>query len=132
MTTGGGNDRGPKLISARSVGYTQLQSYLLWRESSLRTIHPPQRNTKRKRELCKTLLPGMDSSTSPPPSERGPFQDTPRVQPTESEFRATYHIQNTKPYENFSEVRNTGCMVCGRSVESLVVQSSLVYGAVQS
>ena len=72
-----------------------------------------------KEELCKTLLPVMDSPMSPPPSERGPSQDTPLIQSSDFGFRASYHIQNTKPYDNVSQVRCTGCMVCGRSVKAI-------------
>ena len=67
----------------------------------------------------RTLLPVVESPMSPPPRERGPALDTPLVQSTESEFRTLYYIQNTKPYDNVSEIRYTGCMICGRSVEAI-------------
>ena len=54
---------------------------------------------------------------SPPDHEKGPRQDTPLVQPITSDFHASYHVQNTMPYQNVSEIRYTGCMVCGRSVD---------------
>ena len=54
---------------------------------------------------------------SPPDHEKGPRQDTPLVQPITSYFHASYHVQNTMPYQNVSEIRFTGCMVCGRSVD---------------
>ena len=66
---------------------------------------PPMVNAKRKIEICKTLLPVMDSSISPLLSERGPSQDTPLIQPSDSGFRASYNIQNTKPYDNVSQKR---------------------------
>ena len=55
----------------------------------------------------------------PPEHERGPSQDTPLIQPVEAGFYSSYHIQNTRPYQNVSEVRYTGCMVCGRSVDAI-------------
>ena len=64
-------------------------------------------------------FPVIESLLSPPPHERGPSRVTPLVQTAESGFRASYHIQNTTPYENVSEVRCTACMVCGRSVEAI-------------
>ena len=38
---------------------------------------PDKGNTKRKLELCKTLLPVMDSQMSPPRSEEGPLKIPP-------------------------------------------------------
>ena len=76
-------------------------------------------NSKRKIELCETILPVLKSPLSPPPHERGPSQNTPLMQTDESGFRASYHIQNTTPYENVSGVRYTGCIVCGLSVEAI-------------
>ena len=68
-------------------------------------------------ERCNTILPVLESPMPPPDHERGPSQDTPLVQPVKDGFHASYHIQNTRPYQNISEVRYTGCMVCGRSVD---------------
>ena len=64
-------------------------------------------------------MPVLESPMSPPEHERGPSVDTPILQPTSSDFHASYHVQNTVPYQNVSEVRYTGCMVCGRSVDSI-------------
>ena len=80
---------------------------------------PPKGKAKRKIELCKSLLPIVESPMSTPPNERGPSRNTPLVQSAEPEFTALYHIQNTKPYENVGEVRYTAFMVCGRSVEAI-------------
>ena len=82
---------------------------------------PPKKIGKSRIELCKTLLPVMESPLSPPPHERGPSVDTPLVV-ADSGFRASYHIQNTRPYENVSETRYTECMVCGRSVDAIKKQ----------
>ena len=66
-------------------------------DEKLRYAPPPLKgNLKRKIELCKPLLLVIDSPMSPPPKERGPSQKTPLMQPTESGFRASYDIQNTK------------------------------------
>ena len=64
-------------------------------------------------------MPVLDSPMSAPQHERGPSLDTPLVQPAESGFHASYHVQNTRPYQNVSEVRYTCCMVCGRSVDAI-------------
>ena len=88
---------------------------------------PPKENVKRKIELCKTLLPVVESPMSSPPNERGPSMDTPLVQSTEPEFRASYQIQKTKLYENVSEMRYTGSMVCGRSVEGIKRERVALY-----
>ena len=45
--------------------------------------------------------------------------DTPLVQPVIGDFHASYHVQNTKPYENVREKLYTGCMVCGRSANTI-------------
>ena len=77
----------------------------------------PKRTERTRIERCNTILPVLESLMSPPDHERGPSQDTPLVQPVTDGFHASYYIQNTRPYENISEVRYTGCMVCGRSVD---------------
>ena len=80
---------------------------------------PPGQNGKSRIEICRTLLPVLDLPISPPQHERGPTLNTPLVQPTVSGFHASYHVQNTRPYQKISEVRYTGCMVCGRSVDAI-------------
>ena len=80
---------------------------------------PPKKMEKSRIELCKTLLPVLESPMSPPDHERGPSLDTPLMQPVFGGFRASYHVQNTKPYENISEKLYSGCMVCGRSSEAI-------------
>ena len=84
-----------------------------------RCYAPPKRMEKSRIELCNTILPILESPMSPPDHERGPSQDTPLVQPAMSGFYASYHVQNTVPYQNVSVVPYTGCMVCGRSVDSI-------------
>ena len=84
-----------------------------------RCYAPPKRVEKTRIELCKTLLPVPESPMSPPEHEKGPSNDTPLVQPFASGFHASYHVQNTQPYEDISRVRYTGCLVCGRSVDDI-------------
>ena len=74
----------------------------------------PSRNTI---ELCRTLLPVEDSPLSPPPHQRGPTTETPLMQPVSETFRASFHIQNSLPYDNVSEQQCRGCLVCGRSMD---------------
>ena len=80
---------------------------------------PPRGNTKRRIELCKTILPVLESPLSPPAHERGPSMDTPVVQPESSGFHASYHIQNALPYTDISSQSCTSCMVCGKSVDEI-------------
>ena len=80
---------------------------------------PPRQNGKSKIEICKTLLPVLDSPMSLPQHEKGPSLDTPQTQTTRVEFLASYHVQNTMPYQNVSEIPYTGCMICGRSVDAI-------------
>ena len=70
-------------------------------------------------ELCRTLIPVPDSPMSPPPHQRGPNVETPLMQSVSSSFRASYHIQDSKPYENVSEKRCRSCMVCSLSVDAI-------------
>ena len=85
--------------------------------------HAPTRgNAKRRIELCKTIIPVAESSNSPHSQERGPTLETPLVpspQPSNSRFSVSYHVQDTMPYENVSKKMYTGCMVCGRSADSI-------------
>ena len=71
------------------------------------------------REMCYAPPRILESPVYPPELEKGPSVDTPLLQPTSSNFHASYHVQNSVPYQNVSEVRYTGCMVCGRSVDSI-------------
>ena len=80
---------------------------------------PPRKLGKSKIEICKTLLPVAESPISPPDHERGPNTDTPLIQPVTSGFHASYHVQNTRPYEDVSNKLYSGCMVCGRSSEAI-------------
>ena len=80
---------------------------------------PPKELGKSRIEICNTILPVLESPMSPPDHEKGPSLDTPLVQPITSDFHASYHVQNTMPYQNVSEIRYTGCMVCGRSVDAI-------------
>ena len=63
---------------------------------------PPKKTGKSRIELCKTLLPVPESPMSPPDHEKGPRMDTPLMQPVMGGFHASYHVQNTRPYENVS------------------------------
>ena len=80
---------------------------------------PPKRSTKSRIEICNTIIPVAESPMSPPPHERGPSLDTPIVPYAMGGFHASYHVQNTLPYENVSESLYTGCMVCGRSADAI-------------
>ena len=80
---------------------------------------PPKKTRKSCIEFCKTLLPVPVSPMSPPDHEKGPSLDTPLTQPVFGGFHASYHVQNTRPYENVSEKLYSGCMVCGRSSEAI-------------
>ena len=80
---------------------------------------PPKKTGKSRIELCKTLLSVLESPMSPPGYESGPSMDTPLMQPVIGGFHASYHVQNTRPYENVSEKLHSGCMVCGRSSEAI-------------
>ena len=78
---------------------------------------PPKRTERTRIEHCNTISPVLESPMSPPDHERGPMPDSPLVQPVTDGFHASYHIQNTRPYENISEVRYTGYglqVFCGR------------------
>ena len=81
---------------------------------------PLRQNGKSSIEICKTLLPVLDSPMSPPQHEKGPSLNTPLTQTTQAEFHASNHVQNTMPYQNVSEIRYTGCMVCDRSVDAIM------------
>ena len=80
---------------------------------------PSRGNTKRRIELCKTILPVLESPLSPPSHERGPSMDTPVIQPESSGFHASFHIQNALPYTDISSQRCTSCMVCGKPVDEI-------------
>ena len=83
--------------------------------------------SKRRIELSKTILPVLESPLCPLPYERVPSRHIPITETAESGIRACYYIQNTTPYENVSEVRYTGCMVCGRSVEAIKKEKVSLY-----
>ena len=80
---------------------------------------PPKKTGKSCIEFCKTLLPVPESPMSPPDYEKGPSMDTFFMQPVMGGFHASYHVQNTRPYENVSKKLYSGCMVCGRSSEAI-------------
>ena len=88
---------------------------------------PPRGNTKRKMELCKTILPVVESPMSPPAHERGPSRDTPLLQAENSGFHASYHIQNALPYADISTQRCTSCMVCGKFVDEIKAMKIVRY-----
>ena len=84
-----------------------------------RCYAPSKRAGKSRIEVCSTMLPVAESRLSPPDHERGPSQDTPLVQPVTGGFHASYHIQNTRPYDNLSRQLCTSCMVCGKAVDEI-------------
>ena len=84
-----------------------------------RCYAPPKKAGKSKIKICSTILPVLESPLSPPDHEKGPSKDTPLVQSTSGTFRASYHIQNSRPYDDISRQRCTSCMVCGRAVDEI-------------
>ena len=83
---------------------------------------PSKGPSKCAMELCRTLIPVQDSPMSLPPHERGPTVDTPLARSAEDNFRASYNIQNSKPYDDVSKKRFTSCMICGRSVGAIKME----------
>ena len=83
---------------------------------------PPRGNVKKSIELCKTILPVVESPMWPPAHKRGPSQDTSLLQAGSSGFHASYHIQSSQPYADISTQRCTSCMVCGRSIDDIKAQ----------
>ena len=61
---------------------------------------PQKGSSKNTIELCRTLIPVEDSPMSPPPHERGPTAETPLMQPVSETFRASFHVQDSLPYDN--------------------------------
>ena len=61
---------------------------------------PPRKIEKKRIELSNTIMPVLESPMSPPEHERGPSLDTPLAQSITSNFHASYHVQNTVPYQN--------------------------------
>ena len=100
-----------KVIPASKLGHMYFDQEMCYA--------PPRQNGKSRIEIYKTLLPVFDSPMSPPQHERGSSLDTPVVEPTESGFHESYHVQNRSPYQNISEVPYTGCMVFGHSVDAI-------------
>ena len=82
-------------------------------------LPPSKGRSKCAMELCKTLIPVQDSPMSPPPHEMGPTSEMPLVQDASNTFRASYHIQDSKPYDNVSEKRYRSCLICGRSIDAV-------------
>ena len=80
---------------------------------------PPKNFGKTRIKLCNTISPVLESPMFPPEHERGPSLDTPLVQPVKGTFHTSYHVQNTRPYENVSEVLYSGCMVRGQSADAI-------------
>ena len=88
-------------------------------------LAPSKKQRNPRVELCTTVLPVLESPLSPPAHERGPSLDTPLVQSTAGGFYASYHLQNTRPYQNESENLHTGCMVCGKSTDQIMQEKSI-------
>ena len=85
---------------------------------------PPKAFWKSRIEICKTLLPVLESPMSPPEHEIGTSLDKPLVQPAVSNFHASYHVQDTRSYQNVSEMRYSGCMVYGRSMDAIKTEKT--------
>ena len=95
------------------------------KESYERKINELQNEFSQLKDLMMAVISKTDTenrqSTSKGPSKPTHTVgfDTPLLQPAPSNFHASYHVQNSVPCQNVSEVRYTGCMVCGRSVDSI-------------
>ena len=88
---------------------------------------PSKGPSKSSMELCRTLIPMQDSPMAPPLHEKGPKMETPLAGPVGDIFRASCHIQGSKPYENVSEKNCKSCMVCGRSVDAIKMEKLNIY-----
>ena len=85
--------------------------------------YAPQKGpSKNMIDLYRTPIPVEDSPMSPPPLERGPTTETPLMQPVSETFRASFHIQDSLPYDNVSEQQCRGYLVCGRSVDLIKME----------
>ena len=80
---------------------------------------PKKENALKRIQLCKIILPVAETPLSPPPHERGPSNETPLFPQASGTFRASYHIQNSRPLDNLSTQRCTSCMVCDRSIDEV-------------
>ena len=80
---------------------------------------PPRKIEKTKIELCKTLLPVLESPASPPEHEKGPVMDTPMHHSVSDNFHASFHIQDVLPYADLSKQRCQSCIVCGKSIDDI-------------
>ena len=88
---------------------------------------PPRRIEKTKIELCKTLLPVLESPSSPPEHERGTILDTPMPHSVSDDFHASYHIQDVLPYAHLSKQRCRSCIVCGKSIDEIKQEKIIWY-----
>ena len=80
---------------------------------------PKKESTLHRNQLCKAIIPVADSPMSPPPHARGPSMETPINLVATSIFRASYHIQNTGPYQHVSTTLYTGCLICGSTADAI-------------
>ena len=92
-----------------------------------RCYAPSKKIEKTRIELCRTMLPVLESPMSPPDHGRGPSQDPLLVRPVTSDFHASYHIQNSRPYDNLSRQSCTSCMVCGKAVDEIKEERIIWY-----
>ena len=95
-------------------------------------LAPSKKQRKSRVELCTTVLPVLESPLSPPDHERGPSMDTPLVQSSTGGFYASYHLQNTRPYQNVSENLQSvyGLWQINRSNKSR--ENQLVHGEIDA
>ena len=104
------------MVAGRSTSQPQVDRTLKLdkRYYAEKMCYAPQRGpSKSAIELCRTLIPVEVSPMSPPPHERGPTMETPVMQVVSLTFRVIFHIQDSVPYDNVSEKRCKGCLVCG-------------------
>ena len=80
---------------------------------------PKKENALQRIQLCKTTLPVAETLLSPPPHERGTSNETPLIPQASGIFKASFHIQNSRPHDNLSMQRCTSCMVCGGIIDEI-------------
>ena len=91
---------GPSTTQPSSLVRQQLLNWAVSISMKNFVTIPSREKTKTRIEICKTLLPIVDSPMSPPPHERGSSLEIPLLQADRSGLRASFHIQNSKPYED--------------------------------
>ena len=105
---------GPNTSQTCAGVFPNIAKYI----STKRRVTPLSKKTPEKKFNCARQSLQSQIHPSPPPHEKGPVVDTPIGQSSDSSSRAAYYIQNTKSYQNVSEVRYIRCLFCGFSVDA--------------